>query len=187
MKKIKMVLLYSMIIAFAWTQTGCFGSFSLTRKVWEFNKEVGDKIVQEAVFLVMVIIPVYEVCSFVDAVILNLVEFWTGSNPLAMKPGEVDIHKMALKGSNYRVTAMQNKFIVEKQNGSSYVMVGTLEYKSRAWYSNSENREHKLVGYNASGQVEVYSKDNKVYKMDKNLASADMLKKMIQEDNLASR
>ncbi len=26
------------------TQTGCFGSFSLTKKVYEFNGEVGDKV-----------------------------------------------------------------------------------------------------------------------------------------------
>jgi len=79
------------------------------------------------------------------------------------------------------------KFIVEKQKGKSYVMIGTLEYKNKSWYSNTENKEHKLVGYNSKGQVEVYSKDNKVYTMDRNIASSDLLKKMVNNESVASR
>lgn len=62
--------------------TGCFGSFQATRKLWEFNKGVGDKFVQEVVFLAMLIVPVYSIAALADAVILNSVEFWTGENPM---------------------------------------------------------------------------------------------------------
>lgn len=61
---------------------GCYGSFNLTRKVWKFNGEVGGKWVNEVVFLAMNIVPVYSLAGFVDAVILNTIEFWTGSNPV---------------------------------------------------------------------------------------------------------
>jgi hypothetical protein len=66
----------------AGTLAGCYGSFNLTRKVWKFNGEVGGKWVNEVVFLVMNIVPVYGVAAFVDAVVVNTIEFWTGSNPV---------------------------------------------------------------------------------------------------------
>jgi hypothetical protein len=64
--------------------SGCFGKFSLTRAMWDFNKNIsGNKFIQWAVFLVMVIVPVYAVGTLVDALIINSIEFWTGSNPIS--------------------------------------------------------------------------------------------------------
>jgi hypothetical protein len=64
--------------------TGCFGQFKLTQKIWQFNKGVsGEKFVQWLVFLVFVIVPVYELGALIDALILNSLEFWTGNNPVS--------------------------------------------------------------------------------------------------------
>ena len=66
------------------TSTGCIGSFTLSRKVYNWNKGVSpDKFVQELVFLSMLIVPVYEIALLADGVFANSVEFWTGSNPVA--------------------------------------------------------------------------------------------------------
>ena len=68
--------------------TGCFGKFSLTRAMWDFNKNVHpNKFVQWAVFLVMVIVPVYGVGTLVDAIVINSIEFWTGNNPISSADG----------------------------------------------------------------------------------------------------
>ncbi len=68
--------------------TGCFGGFQLTRKVYQFNRDVSpDKWVRELVFLALAIFPVYGAATFLDAVIFNSVEFWTGSNPVLAKNG----------------------------------------------------------------------------------------------------
>ncbi|MBN1203914.1 MAG: DUF3332 domain-containing protein [Myxococcaceae bacterium] len=64
--------------------SGCFGRFALTRAMWDFNKNVsGNKFVQWAVFLVMVIVPVYGIGTLVDALVINSIEFWTGQNPVS--------------------------------------------------------------------------------------------------------
>ncbi len=66
------------------TQSGCFGSFALTNKIYQFNDGVSDSmVVKEVVFLLLIILPVYELSVLGDAVIFNLIEFLTGSNPLA--------------------------------------------------------------------------------------------------------
>ena len=45
--------------------SGCFGSFALTRKIYGFNQGIsGNKFVQWALFLGFVILPVYEIGSF---------------------------------------------------------------------------------------------------------------------------
>ncbi len=61
---------------------GCYGSFNLTRKVWKWNGGVGDKWVNELVFLVINIVPVYGAAAFIDVIVLNSVEFWQGTNPV---------------------------------------------------------------------------------------------------------
>lgn len=68
--------------------TACFGSFQLTRKVYNFNREVSpDKWIRELAFLVMVVLPVYGFASFLDAVLFNSIEFWTGNNPVLAANG----------------------------------------------------------------------------------------------------
>lgn len=61
----------------------CIGQFSLTRKVHAFNMGIGNRWIRWLIFLVLVIIPVYGICILVDALVINSIEFWTGSNPVA--------------------------------------------------------------------------------------------------------
>ena len=62
---------------------GCFGRFEAVRKVYDFNKEIHtDKWVVWVAFLVMSIVPIYGLAVFVDTIVFNSVEFWTGTNPM---------------------------------------------------------------------------------------------------------
>ena len=63
--------------------SACTGSFELTRKINQFNKSFDDQWVEEAVFLGLLIIPVYEIALLADVLIFNAVEFWSGENPVA--------------------------------------------------------------------------------------------------------
>lgn len=69
--------------------TGCFGSFILVKRLYTWNERFTDnKFVRTLLFWVLCIIPIYQFASLADVVVLNLIEFWTGSNPLAMRDGE---------------------------------------------------------------------------------------------------
>lgn len=65
------------------TQTSCIGSFSLFNRLLGWNKNVSDKFVNELIFFGFWILPVYEVCALADVLVLNSIEFWSGSNPVA--------------------------------------------------------------------------------------------------------
>jgi hypothetical protein len=64
--------------------TGCYGSYGLFNKMHKFNGSVGDKWIASVVNFISWVIPVYPICLLADFLILNTIEFWTGSNPLAM-------------------------------------------------------------------------------------------------------
>jgi hypothetical protein len=62
---------------------GCIGRFELTRKVYQFNREVdSNKWIQWLAFLVLNVVPVYGFAVMIDAIFANSVEFWTGENPV---------------------------------------------------------------------------------------------------------
>lgn len=62
--------------------TSCIGSFKLTNKVLSWNHQIGNKFVNELVFVGLWILPVYEISAIADALIINSIEFWSGTNPI---------------------------------------------------------------------------------------------------------
>ncbi len=82
----KIISLFLVICLFS--VYGCFGKFNLTRKVYDINAKVGDKFLRSAVTWAFIIIPVYGIAAFLDFVLFNTIEFWTGSNPVAEKEKE---------------------------------------------------------------------------------------------------
>lgn len=104
--------------------TGCFGKFSLTRKLYAWNAGVGgNKWVSNLVFWGLCIIPVYEFAGLGDVVVLNAVEFWSGTNPLAdargvqvrdLPGGAVEI---AYQGATFRLAPTEDGAFDVERNG----------------------------------------------------------------------
>lgn len=86
-----------LLLALFMSLGGCYGKFPLTRAVYRFNGEVTDsKIIHSVVFWVFVIIPVYGIASLGDAVIFNLVEFWTGNSLNVSSTSEANGKRVSL-------------------------------------------------------------------------------------------
>lgn len=121
MKKLIQVSVASLMLGVSVVTTGCFGEFALTRKVYTWNQDLSDsKFVQTLVFYGLNIIPVYGIAGAVDFYILNLIEFWTGSNPAAMKDGQVEKQIVKAKdGNSYEIMATKNCFQVTQLTGSN--------------------------------------------------------------------
>lgn len=62
----------------------------MTNSVMDWNKGVGHKFVNELVFVAFWILPVYEVTAIADLLVLNSIEFWSGSNPLEASTKAID-------------------------------------------------------------------------------------------------
>lgn len=103
MKSIQRALLIGLAIAI----TGCYGPFRLTKKLHSWNGTVGEKWVNELVFLGLNVLPVYPFAALGDAIIFNSIEFWGGNNPVAkrtMESGEKQVVLTSLdSGDSLRV------------------------------------------------------------------------------------
>lgn len=65
---------------------GCFGEFALTKELYRFNSDCSPySLVQSVVMWVLALLWVYPAAIVVDVVIFNLVEFWSGQNPITAK------------------------------------------------------------------------------------------------------
>ena len=78
-KGIVTLLCASMIVL-----SGCYGSNACFEKLHKWNGTLGNKWLNSIVPFIMFIFGIYGICwGLIDGLVLNTVEFWTGSNPLA--------------------------------------------------------------------------------------------------------
>ncbi len=84
MKKVPVRRAILAAVAIVTVTTGCFGSFPLTRKLYNVNNSFSnDKWVKELFFLATAaLIPLYGVATLIDVVILNSQEFWSGKSSM---------------------------------------------------------------------------------------------------------
>jgi hypothetical protein len=72
----------------AFTSSGCFGGFNLSRSLYRQNKRMDEKWAKEGVFLVF--LPLYAGTMILDLLIFNPVEFFSDHNPIEVEAGGVD-------------------------------------------------------------------------------------------------
>jgi len=154
MKKLKQTIALFLVTVLL---TSCYGSFQLTRSLWDWNGTVGDKFTNELVFLAFCIVPVYEVAAVVDALVLNSVEFWSGANPMSMKDGEKEQKIVEIDGKKYRLTAEKNKMTVEDLKDAKGKTEMIFNEEDQSWYLvkgkklqklvNAEVRDGKIISY----------------------------------------
>jgi len=78
-KSIVTLLCASMIVL-----SGCYGKNACFNKLHKWNGSLGDKWINSIVHFLLLVFPVYGIClGLIDYLVLNTIEFWTGSNPLA--------------------------------------------------------------------------------------------------------
>jgi hypothetical protein len=120
MKKVLLsVLLAGTFTVATMSTTGCWGSFALTKKAYDFNNGLGSKWISWLVFLIVGHVAT-GITLVVDAFILNSLQFWTGSNPLAA--GDT-YHETDANGNS--VTA------VKMDDGSLYMRIDAATGESK--------------------------------------------------------
>jgi hypothetical protein len=112
MRKILISLLVACTITVSTlSTTGCFGKFAAFNHLRQWNGKFSkNKFVNWLVFIVLCVLPVYEIFFTADVLVLNSLEFWTGSNPLAV-------------GDTYRETDENGNSVtaVKMEDGSLYM------------------------------------------------------------------
>lgn len=113
------------ILCLTFLFSSCLGSYSAFNNLREWNDGATDsKFLDNLIFWGLNIIPVYGLFFVGDTLIFNVIEFWSGDNPIAMNAGESQTEVLAYKGNTYKMTATKNKFEINVIEG---------EKKATAW------------------------------------------------------
>lgn len=113
--KIRHLKVSAVLLAATLLTSSCVGSFSLFNKLAGWNKEAtGNKFLNELIFIL--ISPAYAVCTVADVLVLNTIEFWTGSNPVAQRVGTTQ-EITGKDGKLYAVTTLRNGYKIKSPDG----------------------------------------------------------------------
>ena len=181
MRKLRLIALVSFLLIAGVVNNSCYGPFNLTHKLHSWNGTVGSKGVNAVVFFAFLVIPVYDVCVFLDAVIFNTIEFWGGTNPISMNEGEEEIQNVSSGGKEYLITATKNKFQIKQVKGPGTGEVADIIFvpEDNSCYLNYKGESTKLVEYipsdNGMDKVNLYMPDGSMLTMDANERDYDVI------------
>ena len=146
MKKGKLLAVSSLLCG-SLLFSSCIGSFGLWNKLKDWNSGVSNKFVNEIVFLAFHIVPVYEVAYLADIIVLNSIEFWSGSNPVAQVGQEKTI-----KGENgeYLVRTNEDGYTITKKGEDKSVDL-VYNKENNTWNAVSGEQSFELVKMNEDG------------------------------------
>ena len=139
-KGIAMVL----VAAVGALSVGCFGKFQLTRKLYDINQSIDEKYVRSAATWLF-ILP-YAVTGLLDFVVFNVIEFWSGENPVV----EAKVTKVYAHGNGRTVLTLSRDgsatvAVIERYEGGT--LVSTLRVR--------DDGAGKVTAVEAAGGKEV--------------------------------
>ncbi len=180
MKKSGLALMLAFVIGITSLQ-GCIGNFVVTRKILSWNQGLSNKYINEVVFFVL--IPVYGITLLVDGVILNSVEFWTGKNPLAMKPGEIETKYIAKDGVKYKVDVSLNKYHIVQLEGPNMGDSADIIYnpETQTWCLGNGKDIKRMVQLLDNKDIKVFKKDGSTFTVSSTLPPIEIQSKVKSE------
>ncbi len=149
MKKISFSVA-ALVLAGSLLCSSCIGSFALFNKYekWQCNM-TDNKFVNAIVGFILQPIA-GSITLFVDALILNTIEFWSGDNPVAANnmPSKV----MGTDGRYYAIKTTKKGYIVTSPEGIKTVF--THNDKDDSWSVSQNGVTRKLFRYGEDGNIE---------------------------------
>ncbi len=157
--------------------SSCIGSFGLFNKVLTWNKSVGDKWVNELVFLACNIVPVYSIAIFVDMVVLNSIEFWTGSNPVA----DVKVQQIEGKDGLYTVETSKDGHKITKEETGEIVYFNFNEAE-KLWSVEANGEEAPLMKVVNDQEVVMFLPDGSEMQVSLNQAGVLAFRQVVMDN-----
>lgn len=165
MKILKNSLIALMLGSVLMASPGCFGSFEAVKGLYGWNDGLSEsRWVKSLVLWGLVIIPVYQIFAAGDIIIFNLIEFWGGSNPLAMNDGDVEMKIVENNGEQYKYVVTKDQYQITQLTGEDAGTVRNMRFdrETSTWmYTNGTQDETALLGFvhddEGNDQIRVYT------------------------------
>ena len=151
--------------------SSCLGSFQAFNNLKEWNQGVSDsKWVNNLIFWGLNIIPVYGLFLVGDTLIFNVIEFWSGSNPIAMEDGEREVQMVERDGNTFEMVATKNRIQVTVVAGPEEGKKMEMFYKpgEKSWNAIRPDGEIIKLSSMEEGFYIVYLPNGKEVRMEAN-------------------
>ena len=127
-----------------------------------------SKFVNNLVFWALNIVPVYGLFFLGDAIIFNVIEFWSGSNPIAMNEGDMETQIVERDGNKYQMIATKNRMQISVIEGVDQGQKVDLVYKpsEKSWNAVKQNGEIIKLSSMKEGLYIVYMPDGQEVKIN---------------------
>ena len=142
MKKSKTFLVCAMLSGSV-LFSSCIGSFGLWNSLKDWNQGVSNKFVNELIFLAFHIVPVYEISALADVLVLNSIEFWSGSNPVADAGTVKTING---KDGVYSVETKKDGYQIQKE-GEEKAIDLVFNEADKSWSVEADGEATKLLKF----------------------------------------
>lgn len=166
MNKKSVTVLVATALAGSMLFTSCIGSFGLTNKLLTWNKSIDSKFVNELVFIAFWILPVYEISALADILVINSIEFWSGSNPVA---DVGTIKTIDGKDGIYTVETKANGYHIQKDGEEKGVDL-VFNQSDQSWDVEANGETLKLLKFKGDDEVVMYLPDGKEMNVELNKA-----------------
>ncbi len=176
MKKKSFTLLVSVTLASSFLFSSCIGSFGLSNRLLEWNKNIDSKFVNELVFIAFWIVPVYEVAALADILVLNSIEFWSGSNPVA---DTGNIQKVETKDGIYAIKTQKDGYQIQKEGEEKTVEL-VFNETDQSWNIEVNNETTKLFKFTDKNEVVMYLPDGNEMNVELNQAGVLAFKQVAE-------
>lgn len=162
--KIRHLKVSAVLLAATLLTSSCVGSFALFNKLAGWNKQATDnKFLNELIFIL--ISPAYAVCTVADVLVINSIEFWTGSNPMAQRVGETQ-EITGKDGKLYAVTTLRNGYKVKSPDGE--VIKFKYDKKTNSWSKEEKGKIEELFRINDDGTIQARLQDGRSITVTRN-------------------
>jgi hypothetical protein len=86
LRTIRNALVLALAAIFFTTAAGCFGRFRAMNAVYDFNKSASSStVVRSLLLFAMLVIPIYGIAFLIDWIVLNTLDFFNGTNQVAVQ------------------------------------------------------------------------------------------------------
>ena len=151
MKKNRLTLVAAIFLSGTILFSSCVGSFGLFNRISSWNQSIGTKFVNELVFLALNIVPVYGVAYLADALVINSIEFWSGTNPMA---NVGDVKKVKGENCDYLLKTLENGYSITKE-GEDSAMELIYNKEANTWNVVADGVSTELLKMNNDGTAEM--------------------------------
>lgn len=140
----------ALLLAGSLLTSSCIGSFSLFNKYESWQCNMTDNKFVNAVVGFVLMVPVGGVCLFVDSVVLNSIEFWTGENPVAANVGKTQVVK-GQDGRYYAVKTLEDGYEVKAPTGE--ITLFTHHAEDDSWSMSQNGIVKEIFYFDTEGHI----------------------------------